>query len=898
MDTMGPQEPIVKAAAPQTMLNIPPAQERLSPPPELFATQPHVTPGHTEADPRGLRPTLFVGIGGLGGMIVRRLKRRLQGRLDSPIHRFLVIDTDRESLKRCQQGSGRSALSSDEVVHCPLFPSENYRDQSSDLVRWLQRRWLYNIPRSLQTEGLRPLGRLALVDHAASIQSAISRAIEKISSAEVRAQAVGSSGRNLRDDSPRIFVIASLTGGTGSGMVVDIAYLVRQLLRENHLSDDGVCGILLYASGPMPDQKTRARVNAYASLQELWHWCRPGSPSSASSFPGTPEKGLTNAPPGQPPFRDCYFLFQPEMDPAVPESASLDVVVDQLAEYLRFDATFGGCYLDPLRAQAQLPTQRMTARSSGLSSLRFPRQQLIHDTSEVLCGQLVERWRGDVLPHDRERIEKQTRDLVGQHGLTQDWLIDRLHTRLPDLFTKDIQTLYNQLADPRSSPDGTATPGSAAALKLLGRIDEQLGSGTLPESSTAATRDSVRSGLRIPGLSPLETAFQKEVSQLASASGQALTDWFQEIVETPSWRLQAAEIALNAAGQQLIDEIEKTRTQLLQLQAARAGRRLALQGQSGGKSSGLFPVRLRRLFQDSNEADRQMWNYFCLRLEEVLQESLLAVFTTVQARLHAWGQELTLSRRKLGEIAGIFATLRPSSAQTQQEGTATTNRAMIEVWPHGTSDHGSAVASVLASLPKDLLRQFDLRFQAEVLDAGGGLWAVLTGNVDASRVSLNQSPSSLAFWSLISRHETVGRELHDGLLKRARSLLEDHLKDMDLASLLVERYGEGEDLRRAICERIEAAQTLTPENEVGSWQQLTVVVPEGPDASELREIVLETLVDAPVTVFESGDAFLVCWETAHLSLPELAKQIADNTPAVVELAQKLQTRQDVNWSRF
>ena len=47
----------------------------------------------------------------------------------------------------------------------PLRRSQDYREDSRKILEWLSRRWLFNIPRSLQTEGLRPLGRLALVDH-------------------------------------------------------------------------------------------------------------------------------------------------------------------------------------------------------------------------------------------------------------------------------------------------------------------------------------------------------------------------------------------------------------------------------------------------------------------------------------------------------------------------------------------------------------------------------------------------------------------------------------------------------------------------------------------------------------------------------------------------------------
>ena len=78
-----------------------------------------------------------------------------------PVLRLLFLDTDRTTLQRAQQGDAAEALTPDETLLVPLRPPKHYRDQARDLLRWLDRRWLYGIPRSLQTEGLRPLGRRA-----------------------------------------------------------------------------------------------------------------------------------------------------------------------------------------------------------------------------------------------------------------------------------------------------------------------------------------------------------------------------------------------------------------------------------------------------------------------------------------------------------------------------------------------------------------------------------------------------------------------------------------------------------------------------------------------------------------------------------------------------------------
>ncbi len=56
------------------------------------------------------------------------------------------------------------ALSRENVVHLPLQIPQYYKDKPKELYSPVSRRWLYNIPRSKKTEGVRALGLLAFLD--------------------------------------------------------------------------------------------------------------------------------------------------------------------------------------------------------------------------------------------------------------------------------------------------------------------------------------------------------------------------------------------------------------------------------------------------------------------------------------------------------------------------------------------------------------------------------------------------------------------------------------------------------------------------------------------------------------------------------------------------------------
>src|SRR5208283_3833213 len=135
------------------------------------------------------------------------------------------------------------------------------------------RRWIYNIPRNAQTQGLRPLGRLALVDNMERVIEQVTRAVRAAVDPAGIVATAAATGLPFLNPAPQVFIVSSTTGGTGSGMVLDFGYVVRQVLRELHLPDDAVCGLLAHCTGRNPQTRELSTANAYALLGELNHYC-------------------------------------------------------------------------------------------------------------------------------------------------------------------------------------------------------------------------------------------------------------------------------------------------------------------------------------------------------------------------------------------------------------------------------------------------------------------------------------------------------------------------------------------------------------------------------------------------------------------------------------------------
>ena len=74
-------------------------------------------------------------------------------------------------------------------MHLPLRLPKSY-DNSREILGWVSRRWLYNIPRSLETRGYRPLGRVALVDHSLRVLALVDQKLQRLAAvASVRMRA-------------------------------------------------------------------------------------------------------------------------------------------------------------------------------------------------------------------------------------------------------------------------------------------------------------------------------------------------------------------------------------------------------------------------------------------------------------------------------------------------------------------------------------------------------------------------------------------------------------------------------------------------------------------------------------------------------------------------------------
>ena len=251
-----------------------------------------VDPPNCDPEATVYQPTLVIGVGNSASQVVQRTKCRMSarhGEMDKiPAFRMLCVDSDRDALSQMSIGGNGDQIKVNETLSIPLRRSEQYRQKKNLDLSWISRRWIYNVPRSQQTEGLRPLGRLAFVDHFETICTKISDLFKDVLKPENIATTCETFGLNPPTEiQPRVVLVSNIAGGLGSGITNELAYTIRLMAAEQGIKHCEIIGMLMYGNEVVGREAGLAQANAYAFLGELRHFADGGYPGDMSL--GIPE---------------------------------------------------------------------------------------------------------------------------------------------------------------------------------------------------------------------------------------------------------------------------------------------------------------------------------------------------------------------------------------------------------------------------------------------------------------------------------------------------------------------------------------------------------------------------------------------------------------------------------
>ena len=208
----------------------------------------------------------IIGLGETGARSLMGMRQRIHDtnpeRLTHEQLGFLLVDSDQTSIESALEPTSNIRLPYHSTVLIPLKSPQYYRQNVNLNFPQLSRRWVYNIPRSLKTEGVRPLGMLAFLDNVTLVFEAIQDAIVDISK---------SNGDDLIHDPIRVQIVSSAHGGTGSAIATEIGFLIRQFAAELEIQID-VELILTCATPNAISSTDLTTASALSCLMEINHY--------------------------------------------------------------------------------------------------------------------------------------------------------------------------------------------------------------------------------------------------------------------------------------------------------------------------------------------------------------------------------------------------------------------------------------------------------------------------------------------------------------------------------------------------------------------------------------------------------------------------------------------------
>jgi serine/threonine protein kinase len=834
-------------------------------PSQLATVQPVVDlpPIESVAPFAGLQPTLFIGVGGTGARALRRLRRRLRDRFGTetavPMLQLLLLDTDSKGAYQATQGENGTALADSETMSLPLRNAADYTTESRNLLQWLSRRWLYNIPRSLQTEGRRPLGRLALVDHAPKVLQRLRKALAEITSPEAQAASTQATGLPIGGQQPRVFLISSTSGGTGGGIVLDLAYLVRKIITEMGLSDDGVCGILTHSTDRNPNAHDLAIANTYACLTELHQYAGIGG------YPGEPACELPAFCAGQGPFPRAYFIHLGDdlNDP------QFDAATDALASYLYLDClTPVGSALEQCRQTAPIGVTSdagFMLRSFGVASVGAGQSSLPALATEELCQDVVDRWRGvfkdklseaaplidvaiasDSAPDQDNlaQIDPRAAEHAAALELSVTPLCERLTALLEHELGGDSAAVLSRLRT--KAAQRHEQEGSGATAVLVRTIGNLFGASAENE------------GMARPSAS-LEAALDRDVRTLAAPKGEAIRNWILELIDEPHVRVGGACRARDwyAAFIRGLDAEAAELREGVQADWQTLERTLVEAERTAAKRPTVFGIR--RGERPNPSVDAAMLQFVRWRIEDLALFGLSKLFRQILAQIASAGDHLKDLQRTLGQLSEAFAAESPWRPADDRQASA---KVVDEV--------RLAVTDSLRQKMPELVQRAAAGFQSQFLDQHGGL-RNLCKNANAMH---NAVPSAL-------------RTLAQAQVFAA-------LKEIPIAQALLGSADDAASRLERIKECIDAAKPRI--SGCGGGQRLLAILPDNPQGAALQTAVSQELQPPATVVGYSEPDVVFAYELQDISIAHVAARLIEDRTDFAQMAARLHTRIDVVWS--
>lgn len=825
----------MRSTAPKSTL----AAKVVPPPPEMTSTG-------------SLVPAIIVGVGQHGRLMIQQFQSLLRadfGSLEAVPHlQFLYIDTDGEEIAEATKPDSENAIADSDVIHARLNRSTHYlqRDGLPSVETWMPHGQLYRLPREpKQTSGIRAYGRLALLDHARVIRQKIRTMLSELADETRLQKAATETGRGIRTNRPRIYVIASTTGGTGSGMTIDLAYLLKNELRKFGYTKPYVAGVLFVPAADKTKPKNVAMANSFAFLEELKHFSTAGTVFHTRFDNAEPPVSE-----GEAPFAVTRLVQLPD----TVNSNRLGLVVGSAARQLALELlTPIGRVADEVRDEALAiprPEGGPVVQAGSHFRYTWPRKTLLESIRCRFGSQLLQRWAGKEATHLREPIRLWLSTEWTKRELELENVVDKLTDAVTETLRETPAKVFDAFVEPlRISFQNGGKFNESAVCDVFEEMVKIVGGPNFETDSQGKLDDTLRQRAKLLTL---------DTQGILSA----LTVSF---IEQPQYRLAGAEEALAQISDKLnltIESLENIRKQIIRELAEVYQKLYSVIRQLANDETGLFGGRKTGLLSDLCELLRRYPNS---RLKLGVLETALSFYRSLQGQCPEFTREIGNCRNRLMDMADTILKLEP---------TATYDEPLMPILPPGCESISAAADEFIGALPVNDLLTFETELQHLVVRKLRGIVNV-----------------------------TVKSELREDFLslfeRKSREFIEPRVETTNPAELFFRYKADQPDTPLELSEAFDlAAPELTSISGAAPAETTILALPSDETGEKLKAFFTQNLEGVSFIYAPIETDIVICREYPLLeitSLPQMASHAFDAYAMRIEGDHPPHSRYDIAW---
>ena len=381
---------------------------------------------------KSIVPTILIGVGGTGAEVLSRVRRFVEETYDSldkfPIISFLWIDTDK-GYKITNPEAAGTPFKDQEKCHATVAGTEaQTRLADMDRFPWIQKWFPSELEKnisSLETGAgqIRACGRFAFFCNYDKINSYFRQALNRVKGKEN--YMLDRYGIKVITNKINVFVTGSISGGTGSGMLIDLGYCIRHWLQG-----EGSCEI--NAIVPMPNAFAGIGVgegviaNGYAALMELNYF----ADDRTEFHERYSDSDMDEIRSYEPPFDFTYLVGTKNGDsefklPQLREAIAQNIFLDMTSDFAPHKRTIRD---NIKRSWIQKDAKEGRGYSKqfmsfGLSTIEIPISQIRACLANRLACDLANWWLNESVELPPQMLELVRSDILKNMRLTEQELL-------------------------------------------------------------------------------------------------------------------------------------------------------------------------------------------------------------------------------------------------------------------------------------------------------------------------------------------------------------------------------------------------------------------------------------------------------------------------------------------